>query len=68
MGVKIYYGLCQGGPFNKKHLAHHREVFPIAIDKRTRKAIPAMVASADPEIAFGEYHFKNGVWVWQPEA
>lgn len=65
MGVKINYGLCQGGPFNKKHLADHRGVFPLAIDKRTRKAIPATIASADPEIEFGEYRFDGSVWIWQ---
>lgn len=65
MGVKINYGLCQGGPFNKKHLADHREVFPLAIDRQTRKAIPAMVASNNPDIPFGEYHFVDGGWVWK---
>lgn len=66
MGVKISYGLCHGGPFNNKHLAHHGEVFPLAIDKTLRRANPGMVASADPNVAFGAYHFADGAWNWQP--
>lgn len=64
MGVKINYGLCHGGPYNMKHLADHREVFPVAIDATTRKANPGMVASADPNIKFGAYHFADSIWTW----
>jgi hypothetical protein len=65
MGVKINYGLCHGGPYNKKNLADHREVFPVAIDKTMRRASPGMVASADPNVVFGAYHFADGVWTWR---
>lgn len=66
MGVPINYGICHGGPYNNKHLADHREVFHVAIDKAMRRANPGMIASADPNVVFGAYRFAEGIWNWQP--
>ena len=63
--MPMNYGPCQGGPFNNKRLADHRGVFRIAIDEQTRKAVLALQASDKPWIRFGEYHFKDGVWIWK---
>lgn len=59
------YGRCEGGPWNNKHLSDHREVFPVAIDQFTKKAIPAVVVSTDPDVKFGAYHFADGAWTWR---
>lgn len=32
MGVPIQYGLCRGGPWNKKHLADARTWYEVMID------------------------------------
>ncbi len=60
------YGPCNGGPYDMERLTHHCEVLRVAIHMPSRKPIPAMVASADPDIKFGEYRFADGIWNWRP--
>lgn len=58
------YGRCEGGPFNKKNLAHHGEVYRIAVQQSSGKAVPGLVASEDPDIEFGEYRWGGKAWIW----
>lgn len=64
MGVPMNYGLCVGGPFHKKHMAHATESYRVAVNRVTKKGIPAMQASTDPDLKFGEYRWENGGWAW----
>ena len=66
---KIYFGLCEGGPFNQRHLADARAVFPVAYDKVTGKYQGPMQAPtriSDPNLRFGEYRFEGAGWIWHP--
>lgn len=60
----IYYGLCEGGPFHGKHLAEALTVSPVAYDKKTLKYQGPLVATKDPNIAFGVYNFDGRTWIW----
>jgi hypothetical protein len=61
---RIYYGLCEGGPWHQKHLADARAVFSVMIDPATKKAIPGAQAGTKG----GDYVFDDKTWVWQPHA
>lgn len=63
-------GKCVGGPFDGRRLHHTGPSYRIAIHHGARvPAIPGMVASADPGIEFGTYHFTgDGQWHWNPPA
>lgn len=57
-------GICQGGPLHG-YANHHPEAsHQLAVDQHTKRAIPGMVASADPYIKFGTYRFADGIWTW----
>ena len=65
---KIYYGLCEGGPFHQKHLADAKAVFPVAYDKVTKKYQGPMqvpMLASTPNLRFGEYVFDGKTWLWQ---
>lgn len=61
----LRHGRCQGGPTDGRMLAHHEDVYRLAYDKATGRSFPGMLASTQPWISFGEYHWKSGGWVWQ---
>lgn len=63
---KIYYGLCEGGPFHQKHLADARAVFPIHIDVITKKVFPGAQAGARGTESSGDYIFEGKTWRWHP--
>jgi hypothetical protein len=61
---KPFYGPCHGGPYDKRNLVHHEAVRRIAFSTSTGKALPALVASDDPDVEFGEYHWTGKAWLW----
>lgn len=67
MGVPMNYGLCVGGPFNKKHMAHATLDYRVAVNRVTKKGIPAMQATADPHLKFGTYTFDGKAWQWKED-
>jgi hypothetical protein len=42
-GPTIVYGLCRGGPFSLRQLAHHEREHVVWRDPDTKKAIPGLV-------------------------
>lgn len=68
-GDPIYYGLCRGGPYTLKHLAHHETRKEVWRDADTNRAIPAMVgpSSKYPGATVGAYVWgaERGEWDWQ---
>lgn len=63
MGVPIYYGTCEGGPFNRRQMAHATTTYTVAIDRLSKKAAPAVIAGNDYD--FGEYQWDGKAWIWQ---
>lgn len=62
MGIPMNYGTCEGGPFHGKQMAHHEPSMKVAIEKRSKKVAPAVVAGDDYN--FGDYTWDGSVWVW----
>ena len=62
MGVPINYGLCEGGPWDAKHLADAQAVYRVHIDPETKKPIPGAQAGTKG----GEYRFEGKTWIWHP--
>lgn len=60
---KIYYGLCEGGPWDQKNLADARTTFSVMIDPISKKAIPG----AQRGTKGGDYIFEGVTWVWHPK-
>jgi len=68
--VTLFYGICDGGPYHARRLAHGTGSMQLAYDRNApMKAHPAMQASTDPDIAFGGYVFDETtkVWNWKAE-
>lgn len=57
-------GKCHGGPLHGYPMHHASPSYRLAVDQTTRKSMPGMVDSADPNIKFGTYHFADGTWTW----
>jgi hypothetical protein len=66
---RIFYGLCEDGPWSRKHLAHHEPSLPVWIDPDTNKAVAGQVgpSKAYPHIRRGFYRFNEefGNWAWE---
>lgn len=62
MGV-LMYGTCEGGPFNAKKMMHHEPSIRIAIDRFSKKVVPAV--QAGEEYLFGAYNWDGRAWQWQ---
>lgn len=62
-GVPIMYGECDGGPWHKKHLAHHEPVLFVPFEKYSKKIVCA-VRPGTPGYDFGEYRFESPRWTW----
>lgn len=64
MGVPVlHYGTCEGGPWNGKQMAHATDIFRVAVDKHTKKAVPAVQTGLEYEA--GRYRFEDGRWRWE---
>lgn len=67
MGVPMNYGVCEGGPWKGKNLAHHGSVYVVPIN-RDQKIVVAVVPGTKGYL-FGEYRFADGKWSWvKPES
>ena len=64
-GIPMNYGTCEGGPWNKKQMAHPETLYRVAVDTDTRRAMPAFQASPHANVKFGCYRFYGGKWVWE---
>jgi hypothetical protein len=68
-GPTIYYGLCRGGPYSLKHLAHHERRHVVWRDPGTKRAIPGMIgpSAKHPGAIPGAYVFNidRKEWDWQ---
>jgi hypothetical protein len=64
MGVPIYCGTCEGGPWKGRQMAHAVKTYRVAIDRHTKKAAPGIVAGPESEYKFGEYRWDGAMWVW----
>jgi hypothetical protein len=64
MGVTIYYGTCQDGPWNGKQMAHAVDIYRVAIDRHTEKAAPGLMTAPENEYKFGQYRWEGAMWVW----
>lgn len=61
------YGICDGGPFDGRPLAHPEARYLVAIELFGRRVrVGAMPTATDCE--FGVYRFKDGEWTWEPPA
>lgn len=61
------YGLCEGGPYDGRPLVHHTGIHQVAYERhRPSRAVPGLVTSLDPAIAWGCYAFHplTGKWHW----
>jgi hypothetical protein len=67
MANNIRYGPCDGGPWNKKHLAHHEDIHPVAREVHSRKVVVG-IRPGTPGYEFGEYAWKDGTWHWTSAA
>jgi hypothetical protein len=67
MGVPMNYGPCDGGPWDKKHLAHPEELYIVPFETHSRK-IHVGVRPGKPGYEFGEYRFEAGTWHWTSAA
>ena len=63
MGVPMNYGLCQGGPWDKKNLAHHEPVYLVPRDIHSKKIVIG-VRPGTKGYTFGQYLWKDKVWLW----
>jgi hypothetical protein len=57
------FGACDGGPWDKKHLAHHEPVYVVPFEKHSKKVIVAVQPGTKGYI-FGEYRYESGRWSW----
>lgn len=64
-GVPILYGECVGGPWNKKHLAHHETPRFVPIDEFSKK-IHVGVVPGTAGYKFGKYDWDGKAWHWSP--
>lgn len=68
-GPEIYYGLCRGGPYSLKNLAHHDKRKEVWRDPHTTRAIPGMIGPSVkyPGAIVGAYVFdvERKEWDWQ---
>jgi len=68
MGIPMNYGLCKGGPWNNKHLAHGEPTYLVAIDRHSKKPmIGVLQTSATQEsFTFGTYRWApfSKEWIW----
>jgi hypothetical protein len=64
-GVPIMYGVCDGGPWHAKHLAHHEPVYIGPMETHSKKIVVA-VQPGTKGFMYGEYHFADGKWSWVP--
>jgi hypothetical protein len=67
MGVPIMYGTCEGGPWDKKQLAHHEPSYPVAREEHSRKVVVG-IRPGTKGYEFGEYTWKDGTWHWTSAA
>lgn len=76
MGIPMNFGLCHGGPWNKRHLAHHLGSYAVEIDPVTRVGIPLGAAKAgsyptggkpQPGSKSGTYVWDGSAWQWQSD-
>lgn len=68
-GPKIYYGICRGGPFSLKNMAHHEIRHIVWRDPDTKRAIPGMIGPSmkHPGATPGAYVWdaERSEWDWQ---
>lgn len=65
---KCNYGVCCGGPYNAKHLAHQSDTFAVAVDKHDHKKVYAAQVGVTPDrpCDFYDYIFDepSKTWIW----
>jgi hypothetical protein len=68
-GPTIFYGICRGGPFTLRQMAHHETRHVVWRDPDTKRAIPGMVGPSmkHPGAIPGTYvwHDERKEWDWQ---
>lgn len=62
-GVPIMFGLCDGGPWHKRHLAHHDPVYIVPIEQFSKKVVVG-VRPGTKGYTFGEYRFESPHWIY----
>jgi hypothetical protein len=68
-GPIIVYGICRGGPFSLRHLAHHERRHVVWRDADSKKAIPGLIGPSAkyPGAIPGTYVWNEdrSEWDWQ---
>jgi hypothetical protein len=72
----VIIGLCNGGPYNGRPIAHHEPSLMVCLEQTWRgHYVPIVgatlaIAQDRPEIHFGAYVWDDGTrrWAWHAEA
>lgn len=63
---KVRYGTCEGGPFNRRHMAHMPRAYLLAYERHNpMKCFPGVQSSIGADILFGAYVFDDATEIWK---